>query len=89
MPTTEPITIAMSVAASPTSRLTRAPQTNCVQMLRPRLSVPSGGNCDGVAHTGLSTVFTAWSSFLSEMSGAASAIATIATRTTRPIIPAT
>ncbi len=35
MPTTDPMTIARIVAASPTSRLMRAPQTNCVHTLRP------------------------------------------------------
>ena len=42
--------IASTVAARPTSRLMREPQTSCVQTLRPRLSVPSGGNSRGLAH---------------------------------------
>jgi hypothetical protein len=36
IPTTEPMTIARTVAARPTSRLMRAPQMNCVITLRPR-----------------------------------------------------
>ena len=45
-----PITVASTVAARPTSRLMREPQTSCVQMLRPSLSVPSGPNSLGLAH---------------------------------------
>ena len=88
MPTTEPITIAITVAASPTSRLMREPQTNCAQTLRLRLSVPSGGNSDGVAQRGLSTALIGVSSERSASSGAARAIPTTRTSTTRPIIPA-
>ena len=42
IPTTEPMAIVSSVAARPTNRLTREPQTNWAATERPRLSVPSG-----------------------------------------------
>ena len=59
MPTTEPISIARTVAARPTSRLIREPQMNCVSTSRPRSSVPSGPNSDGLAKAGLSVVLMA------------------------------
>ena len=80
IPTTEPMTMARTVAARPTSRLMRAPQMNCVSTLRPRWSVPSGPNFDGLAHAGLAVVLTACRPAESARSGAASAIATARTR---------
>ena len=87
MPTTEPITIARIVAASPTTRLIRDPQMNCVITSRPSPSVPSGPNSEGLAQVGLPVELIALRPALSASSGAASAIATTATSSTRPTIP--
>ena len=77
MPTTEPITIARIVAASPTTRLIRDPQMNCVITSRPSPSVPSGPNSEGLAQVGLPVELIALRPASSASSGAASAIATI------------
>ncbi len=60
MPTTEPITIASTVAASPTSRLMRAPVDELGHDARGR-SCPSRAaqKSDGLAQTGFSVVLIA------------------------------
>ena len=87
IPTIDPMRTPMSVAASPTRRLVRDPQMNCVSESRPRLSVPSGANSDGLAKAGFCVVLIALRPASSARSGAAIAIATAATRMARPIIP--
>ena len=89
MPTAEPMTMARTVAASPTSSEMREPQMNCVMTSRPRWSVPSGGNSEGGAQAGLSVELTALSPASSASSGAARAIRMASTRIVSPIIPGT
>ena len=60
---------------------------NCVSESRPRLSVPSGANSEGLAKAGFCVVLIARRPASSARSGAASAIATAATRIAEPEHP--
>ena len=86
IPITVPINIDMTVAASPTTRLIRAPHTIRARIERPLSSVPSGNPAVG----GLIGSPVAWVTLIvlaGNSTGANSARAMKIARTTRPSIP--